>query len=65
MHGICSFNEDTFYLSLEPFNFCILVLKLCAKLIGSHLLCLHDLDQVDVLLHKHFTLNDEIRVAEE
>lgn len=51
------------YLSLEPLDLSVLVLQLCAKLIGRHLFSLHDLDQVDVLLHQDLTLNDDVRVA--
>lgn len=51
------------YLSLEPFDLCVLVSKLRTELIGSHLLRLHDLHQVDVLLHEHLTLDDKVRIA--
>lgn len=52
------------YLSFKPLNLCVLVFQLCAELIGCHLLCLHNLHQVDVLLHKNLTLNDDVGVAE-
>lgn len=52
-------------LILEPFDLRVLVFELRAELIGSHLLRLHDLNQVDVLLHEHLALDDEVRVAEE
>lgn len=51
------------YLGLESLNLSVLVLQLRAKLIGRHLLSLHDLDQVDVLLHQDLTLDDDVRVA--
>lgn len=51
------------YLCLEPLDLSVLVLQLRAKLIGRHLLSLHDLDQVDVLLHQDLTLDDDVRVA--
>lgn len=61
---MCQYNSVSFDLSLEPFNLCALVFKLRAELIGSNLLRLHDLHQVDVLLHEYLTLDDEVRVAE-
>lgn len=51
------------YLSFEPLNLCVLVLQLSTKLIGCNLLSLHDLDQMDVLLHQDVTFNDDVRVA--
>lgn len=60
---MCCYNSVDFDLILESFNLCVLVFKLRAELIGSHLLRLHDLHQVDVLLHEHLTLDDEVRVA--
>lgn len=51
------------YLSFKPLDLSVLVLQLSAELIGCDLLCLHDLDQVDVLLHQDLTLNDDVRVT--
>ncbi len=53
------------YLSFEPLDLSVLVLQLSAKLIGCDLLRLHDLDQVDVLLHQDLTLDDDVRVTNE
>lgn len=52
------------YLGFEPLDLGVLVLQLSAELIGRDLLGLHDLDQVDVLLHQDLTLDDDVRVAE-
>lgn len=52
------------YLSFKPLNLSVLVLQLSAKLIGCNLLSLHDLHQVDVLLHQNLTLDDDVGVAE-
>lgn len=51
------------YLSFKPLDLSVLVFQLSAKLIGCDLLSLHDLDEVDVLLHKDLTLNDDVRVT--
>lgn len=50
-------------LGLEALDFRVLVLQLRPQLIGCHLLRLHDLHQVDVLLHEHLALDDDVRVA--
>lgn len=52
------------YLSFEPLDLSVLVLQLSAELIGCNLLGLHDLDEVDVLLHQDLTLDDDVRVTE-
>lgn len=52
------------YLSFKPLYLSVLVLQLSAELIGRDLLRLHDLDQVDVLLHQDLTLDDDVRVTE-
>ena len=52
------------YLSFEPLDLSVLVFQLSVKLIGRDLLSLHDLDQVDVLLHQDLTLDDDVRVTE-
>lgn len=52
------------YLSFEPLDLSVLVFQLSVKLIGCDLLSLHDLDQVDVLLHQDLTLDDDVRVTE-
>lgn len=51
------------YLSFKPLDLSVLVLQLSAKLIGCYLLRLHDLDQVDILLHQDLTLDDDVRVT--
>lgn len=53
------------YLSFKPLDLSVLVLQLSAELIGCDLLSLHDLDQVDVLLHQDLTLDDDVRVTKE
>lgn len=50
-------------LRLQPLDLRILIFQLCPQLIGGHLLGLHDLHQMDVLLHENFPLDDEIRVT--
>lgn len=51
------------YLGFEPPDLRVLVLQLCAQLIGCDLLRLQDLDQVDVLLHQDLALDHNVRVA--
>lgn len=51
------------YLSFEPLYLSVLVLQLSTKLIGCDLLRLHDLNQVDVLLHQDLALDDDVRVT--
>ena len=52
------------YLCFESFNFCVLILQLCAQLICSHLLSLHYLYKVDVFLHQNLSFNDDVRITE-
>lgn len=52
------------YLSFKPLDLSVLVLQLSAELIGCDLLRLHDLHQVDVLLHQDLTLDDDVGVTE-
>ena len=51
------------YLGFEPLYLGVLVLQLCPQLIGGYFLRLHDLEQVDVLLHEHLALHDDVTVT--
>lgn len=57
------FCEEDTDLGFKPLDLRVLVLQLSAKLIGCYLLSLHDLDQVDVLLHQDLALDDDVGVT--